>query len=79
MNIAKFIRILGYIVWAILWLPITALVLVTTPVWLLIEWVLSEDNPKWICKYWWRQVTKHLKRGKIFINEGEWWKGEESS
>lgn len=79
MNVAKFIRILGYIVWVILWSPIIAFVLVASPIYWLVEWVLSEGSPIGIFRYWWRQVTKHLKRGKIFINEGEWctWKEED--
>ena len=79
MNTAKFIRILGYIVWTILWLPVTVFVLVSAPVWLIVEWVLSEDNPKYIVKYYIRQASKHLKRGINFINKGEWCKEKESN
>ena len=78
MDTAKFIRTLGYIIWVILWLPVSTIVIVASPLYLLVEWVLSEDNPKWIYKYWSNHVSKHFKRGMHFIETGEWCKEDKS-
>lgn len=53
MTVEKFIRILGYIVYAALWSPVIVLILIGGPIWVLFKtkslwltWTLTKDGLK---------------------------------
>ena len=68
MTVEKFIRILGYIVYAALWSPVIVLILIIGPIWTLIK-----TKSLWLT----RTLAKDgLKAGIAhdmhFIKTGEW-------
>ena len=72
MNIAKFIRVLGYIVFQIFWLPITVLQYTVGPI---VAIGLTVKNGKSV-KRCWKQITRTLAEdiahAIAFIRNGEW-------
>jgi len=72
MNNAKFIRVLGYIVYAALWLPITLLHVTVTPVVCLGLCVRSGRSVKSNMKQLLRQLRDDFVHDVRFIQTGEW-------
>lgn len=69
MTVEKFIRILGYIIYAALWSPVIVLIMIITPIWVAIKtrsisltWMLVKDG-----------VKTGIKHDMIFINTGVWY------
>ena len=72
MDVAKFIRILGYIVYTILWSPVIVLIAVALPIWAIATCV-KYDFPmsyawKWLKEGFWYGVGHDMN----FIKTGEW-------
>lgn len=69
MTVEKFIRILGYVVYSALWLPVIILLAIVLPIWLLI---LTKS-----IKATWKMVKYGLKAGirhdMEFIKTGVWY------
>lgn len=69
MNVEKFIRILGYIVYVALWSPVIVLISIMLPVWVLIKteslsltWMLLKDG-----------VKTGIRHDMEFIRNGVWY------
>ena len=72
MNIAKFIRVLGYIVYTILWMPIIVLYFTIGPI---VAIGLTVRSGKSV-KRCWNQITRtlaeYIAHDIAFIQNGEW-------
>lgn len=69
MNVEKFIRILGYIVYVALWSPVIVLISIMLPVWVLIK-TESLSLTWWLLK---DGVKTGIKHDMEFINNGVWY------
>lgn len=69
MTVEKFIRILGYVVYSALWLPVIVLLAIVLPIWVLI---LTKS-----IKHTWMLLKNGLKAGikhdMEFIKTGVWY------
>ena len=72
LNVEKIIRILGYIMYTILWSPFIVLVLVTAPIMLLIITVRSGLKIKDTMRWYLNKLKEGFNHDKNFINTGEW-------
>ena len=71
-DVAKVIRILGYIVYVILWLPVIILVAVFVPIWATIK-CIKMDMPASTGVYWFIQALKRsIAHDMNFIETGVW-------
>lgn len=72
MDVAKFIRILGYIAYVILWSPVIMLIAVIGPIWMAIICIRAEIP----VINGWQAIYQGFKSGIThdmnFIETGEW-------
>lgn len=72
MNVEKVIRVLGYIIYAILWSPVIVMYLIVTPfVWLKI-YKQAGYTAKDAMESWVKVLKAGLKHDKNFIDTGIW-------
>ena len=69
MNVEKFIRILGYIVYVALWSPVIILISILLPVWVLIK-TESLSLTWWLLK---DGVKTGIRHDMEFIKNGVWY------
>ena len=69
MNVEKFIRIVGDIVYVALWSPVIVLISIMLPVWVLIK-TESLSLTWWLLK---DGVKTGIKHDMEFINNGVWY------
>lgn len=67
-DVAKFIRILGYGVYTIMWSPVILLILIGSPIFLMIEGMEFKDCVEFMKV----NVKESLKHDRHFIDTGEW-------
>lgn len=72
LNVEKIIRILGYIMYTILWSPFIILVLVTAPIMLLIITIRSGLKIKDTMQWYLTKLKEGFNHDKNFIDTGEW-------
>ena len=72
LNVEKIIRILGYIMYTILWSPFIILVLVTAPIMLLIITIRNGLKIKDTTKWYLTKLKEGFNHDKNFIDTGEW-------
>ena len=72
LNVEKIIRILGYIMYTILWSPFIILVLVTAPIMLLIITIRNGLKIKDIMQWYLTKLKEGFDHDKNFIDTGEW-------
>lgn len=72
LNVEKIIRILGYIMYTILWSPFIILVLVTAPIMLLIITIRYGMKIKEVTEWYLKWLKVGFDHDKNFINTGEW-------
>lgn len=72
MNVAKVIRALGYAVYTILWLPITVLYAVVTPIACIGMCIKDGDSVEKCVAEIKRTLITELKHDLTFIQSGEW-------
>lgn len=72
LNVEKIIRILGYIMYTILWSPFIVLVLATAPIMLLIITIRSGLKIKDTMQWYLTKLKEGFNHDKNFINTGEW-------
>ena len=69
MTVEKFIRILGYIVYLALWLPVVVLIVAALPIWIAIK-TRSLSLTWWLYK---DALKTGFKHDMTFINTGVWY------
>ena len=69
MTVEKFIRILGYIVYTLLWLPVVVLALIILPVVFIIMFKSIKDG----LYVYMRALKANIKHDMEFINTGVWY------
>jgi hypothetical protein len=72
MDVTKFIRILGYGVYVLLWLPVILITLVLAPVALLVTKLIIRLPFKVVYEMYLVGLKMGLKHDKNFIETGEW-------
>ena len=72
MNVAKFIRLLGYILYTVLWLPVIVVVLVLFPIVEILLAIRAGTPVKEAVKAIKTYVTDSIKHDMKFIKTGEW-------
>lgn len=69
MNVEKFIRILGYIVYVALWMPVIVLAMIVMPVWAMIACKSISDG----LAIWMMGLKAGINHDKEFIKTGVWY------
>lgn len=68
MTVDKFIRILGYIVYTALWLPVIVLAMIIMPIWAMI--LLKSIKDGW--HFWMLGLKSGIRHDIEFIKTGVW-------
>lgn len=71
-NVEKFIRILGYIVYVMLWSPVVIIALIILPILALIQGLKIGMTIKQIAEGYWESLKFSIKHDVDFIKTGEW-------
>lgn len=72
LNVEKIIRILGYIMYTILWSPFIILVLALSPIMVLIVSLRNGWRIRDIMRWYLNKLKEGFNHDKNFINTGEW-------
>lgn len=72
LNVEKIIRILGYIMYTILWSPFVILVLVTAPITLLVIAARCGLKVKDVMQWYRNKLKEGFDHDKEFIKTGVW-------
>lgn len=73
MNVEKFIRTLGYIVYVALWSPVIVLGLLVMPFAWLIGFMRMGCTAKEAMKLYWKAMKKSIRHDIHFIKTGVWY------
>ena len=72
LNVEKIIRVLGYIMYTILWSPFIILVLVFAPIMVLIIGIRNGWKIKDLVRGYFKELKAGFDHDKRFIKTGEW-------
>lgn len=72
LNVEKIIRVMGYIVYNIFWLPIVIPVLVLAPIMVLIMGIRNGWKIKTVMQEYFKELKNSFEHDKNFIKTGEW-------
>lgn len=72
LNVEKIIRILGYIMYTILWSPFIILVMVTAPIMLLIIAIRNGQKIANTMQWYLNKLKEGFDHDKKFIDTGVW-------
>lgn len=72
LNVEKIIRILGYVMYTILWSPFIILVMVTAPIMLLIITIRNGLKIKDTMHWYLKKLKEGFEHDRKFINTGVW-------
>lgn len=72
MDVKKAMRMFGYIIYVILWLPVIILALVILPITALIKGVKNGMTVTEIAKGYWEAFKFSVKHNAKLINSGKW-------
>lgn len=73
MNVEKFIRVLGYIVYVALWLPVIVLVLLVMPIVWLVVFTRAGFGVKECATLYLKALKNSVKHDMEFIRTGVWY------
>lgn len=71
-NVDKIIRLLGYVVWTILWLPHTILMVTVVPIMVLLDAVREGTWIPAVMREYFKGLVKSLRHEWDFIHTGKW-------
>lgn len=72
LNVEKTIRVLGYILYNILWLPIIAPILVLAPIMVFVIGIRNGWKLKTVMQAYFDKLKSSFEHDKNFIKTGEW-------
>ena len=72
LNVEKIIRILGYVMYTILWSPFIILVLITAPIMLMTIAIRNGQKIKDTMRWYLNKLKEGFEHDKKFIDTGVW-------